>query len=274
MLPRRNVWAVGLVAALLVWGPAAATACGASSDCKIGARTYRIRMPAGHDGKAKVGAIVFAHGYRASGRAAVESKGFAALAASFKLAIIAVKSKYAGWALANGPGGAEPRVDEVAYFDRVIEDVARRFPIDHKRLVAAGFSSGAMMTWTLACERGERFAGFIPIAGTFWRPVPEACPTRAGSLIHIHGDRDKVVPLNGRPIRQAHQAMVAKAIEMYVRHGQFGTPRYANFGDMRCAQRRNAAGNILNDCRFAGGHTFSLAQFRTALQMLRRAGRI
>ena len=45
-----------------------ALACGHKTDCKIGERTYRISMPEGHDGKTKIGAIIFNHGYRGTAR--------------------------------------------------------------------------------------------------------------------------------------------------------------------------------------------------------------
>ena len=66
-----------------------------------------------------------------------------------------------------------------------------------------------MMVWHLACYRGASFAGFAPMSGTFWEPVPETCPTGPVNLIHYHGTKDPVVPLTGRQIdpgRDAHHA--------------------------------------------------------------------
>jgi len=230
-------------------------------------------MPAGHDGTTPIGALVFAHGYKSSGRGAVESKGFAALGRELNLAIIAVKSANDGWSLVNAPSDAGA-VDEVAYFDRVLNDATQRFAIDRTRVVAAGFSAGGMMVWTLACERSERYAGFIPIAGTFWRPVPQNCPSVPSSIVHLHGDADPVVPLEGRAIRKAHQGAVANAIGMYTRHGDYSAPVTRAGDGLRCRNRSNADGHILNFCLYSGGHTFNLRHLRAAIAMLQAAGRL
>lgn len=266
---------LGLIGLLLMatLSIAPAFGCGPDTDCRIGDRHYRIRMPEDHDGDRKIGAIVFAHGYKANGLGAVTSKGFAALAQSLNIAIIALKSYGAGWALPNAPSGP-PAVDEVAYVDRVMDDATKRFPIDRNRVIVSGFSSGGRMTWTLACERGGAYAGFIPIAGTFWRPVPETCPSPTASIIHLHGDRDRVVPLDGRQIRQAHQGSVARAIEMYGQRGNFGAEQTREFDDLRCRNRANPDGQILNFCMFEGGHIFNLRHLRIAIDMLVDASRI
>ena len=180
------------------------------------------------------------------------------------------------WSLPGSPDrvrGAAP-IDELAYFDRLLEDVARRFPIDMKKILVTGFSAGGMMVWNLACHRSEKFAGFAPIAGTFWQPVPQTCTTPPASVIHIHGDDDPIVPINGRPIGQTHQGAVPKAIDMYARYGRFGAPKDTSRGDLRCKQRRNAVGDILELCMFSGGHTFNSDYIRRAWNALKDIGRL
>lgn len=252
-----------------------AVACGPDTDCRIGDRHYRIRMPAGHDGKTPIGAIVFAHGYTGNARAAVQSKGFAAMARKMNVALISTKSAGRGWTLPGSPKhGKVAGADELAYFDRVIEDAAKRFPIDRKRLVASGFSAGGMMVWNLACHRSQKFAGFIPIAGTFWAPIPKTCTTPVASVVHVHGDADKTVPLGGRPIRETRQGDVSQVLKMYASYGDFGSVKTATPRGLRCHVRENAAGHILNFCIYMGGHSFYIRHIRQAWEMLVKAGRL
>ncbi|MGI9476653.1 MAG: alpha/beta hydrolase family esterase [Hyphomicrobiaceae bacterium] len=252
-----------------------AAACGPDSDCRIGDRHYRIRMPAGHDGKTPIGAIVFSHGYTGNARGAMRSKGFAAMARKMNVAIISTKSAGRDWTLPGSPKTSRVAgVDELAYFDRVIEDAAKRFPIDRKRLVATGFSAGGMMVWNLACHRSQLFAGFIPIAGTFWAPIPRKCTTPVASIVHVHGDNDKTVPLKGRPIRETRQGDVAEALDMYTRYGKFGPPTVATPRGLHCRVRKNPAGHILNFCLYVGGHSFYIRHIRQAWEMLAKAGRL
>lgn len=65
--------------------------------------------------------------------------------------------------------------------------------VDRTRLVVSGFSCGAMSVRHLDRYRGSSFAGFVPMAGTFWEPIPENCLTGAVALIQRFGSTVKLV---------------------------------------------------------------------------------
>lgn len=267
---------LGGIILLLLFLHASATsssACGPASDCSVGERVYRIWMPERHEASRPVGALVFAHGYMADYRRTTQNPALLDLARKLGIALIGAKSKFEGWALPGSPAGTRG-VDELAYFDSVLDDAAARFPIDRKRIVMSGFSAGGMMTWTLACHRSGDFAGFIPLSGTFWRPIPEACRNPVASIVHIHGDNDVTVPLGGRQIRQARQGDVPSAIAMYQRFGGFTKEAVSVAGPLRCTERRNASGNLLSFCIFEGGHTYDVRHIESAWEMLARAGQV
>ena len=120
---------------------------GVNTKCVVGERHYFVRMPANHDGASPVGALIFVHGYKGNGRNAVRSKGIAAMGRRMNAAIVAVKSAKDDWSIPNAPSsGASRDVDEIAYFDRVMDDVSARFPIERNRVIVIGSSAGAMMT--------------------------------------------------------------------------------------------------------------------------------
>jgi polyhydroxybutyrate depolymerase len=150
-----------------------------------------------------------------------------------------------------------------------MDDVARRVDLDPDRVVAAGFSSGGMLTWTLACGMSDAFAGFIPVSGTFWAPVPKTCATPVSNIVHIHGTEDRTVPLGGRAIAEAKQGDVPETLAMYAAYGGFTLEgRAAGPADMTCETSHNPAGNILEFCTFPGGHSFSLERLRYAYERL------
>ncbi len=256
-----------LVTLAFLFLPGAALACGAETDCPVGDRIYRIHI--GEDVDPGKGAIVFAHGYRGSARGVMRNRALKRLADDLGVALIALDAKEDDWKLDNAPreivGGQE---GEMAYTENVLEDAEARFGLGRDRLVATGFSAGGMMTWTLACHRSDLFAGFAPLSGTFWDPVPESCPSPAKSLIHIHGDDDPTVPIMGRPIAQTRQGELPAALEMYQSHGDFGSAETYSAGDMQCERRENAIGATLDYCLFEGGHSFSVARLRHAWEVL------
>ena len=244
--------AAGLIALLMVAGlhrPAAA--CGPDSDCTVGSRTYRIWVP---EGDGPFGAVIFMHGYRSSAAAVMSNADLRDMAQDLRVALIAPKSGGDGWLIANRPrSGFVSDHRETAFFDALLDDVTARFPVDRKRLLATGFSSGGMMTWTLACRMPERFAAFLPISGTFWAPVPQDCKRQRLDLVHVHGMSDTVVPLTGRAIADTRQGDVNKAFKAF-RAPSLEEPRaMPGPPDLAC---RGAPGgeNHLVLCRHDGGH--------------------
>ncbi|MGI9352796.1 MAG: alpha/beta hydrolase family esterase [Rhizobiaceae bacterium] len=265
--------AIFLIGTVLPIG--AAEACGPDSDCVIQDRHYRIRLPEGHNGADKIGAIVFAHGYRGSAKGMMKNKAMAELAAKLGVALVATKSYEDDWRIPGVPRNTETDgMLELRYFDAVVEDITQRFPIDRNRMMATGFSAGGMMVWNLICHRSQLFAGYAPMAGTFWEPEPETCDTPPTNVVHIHGEADKIVPLLGRPIVDTHQGQVPQVLEMYSNFGEYKNTDTASYGELRCESSRNVEGNVLDFCLHAGGHSFKSEFVRHAWEIFENAGKL
>lgn len=252
-----------------------ALACGPDTDCMLGDRHYRIAMPQNHDGATPIGVIVFSHGYRGSARGLMRNRGLRKAISDMGLAFIALKSLDDDWVLPNSPRHMDSDgEEEFTYVDAVIADAAARFPIDTNRMMATGFSAGGMMTWNLACARSNMFAAFAPISGTFWLKPQDNCNGRVANIIHIHGDNDPTVPLDGRRIMQTKQGEVSEALAMYRDYGGF-TPVEPTANEMfRCENSQNAEGDILNFCLFSGGHSFRSAYLKYAWETFEAAGKL
>lgn len=254
-------------------GPA--LACGPDSNCMLGDRHYRIAMPEGHDGTSPVPAIVFAHGYRGSAQGVMRNGSLRRMASDMGVALIAAKSEGDDWVIPNAPRHMDTDgAPEFDYFAAVLEDAMARYPIDGDRIVATGFSAGGMMTWNLACSMSDRFAGFIPISGTFWLKPPERCTGPVASIVHIHGTTDRTVPLDGRPIGPTHQGKVSAALKMYRDYGDFQPQGEATYGDLECVEEASSTGDMLKFCLFEGGHSFRTEFVRFGWDQLDQAGRL
>jgi polyhydroxybutyrate depolymerase len=190
-------------------------------------------------------------------------------------ALIALDAGEDDWIIPNAPRHmASDGAEEFAYVDAVLADAGTRFGVDPARVMATGFSAGGMMVWNLACARSDRFAGFAPVSGTFWLEPPATCTGPVANVIHIHGDDDPTVPLDGRAIGPTRQGKVSEAFEMYGDYGGFGPMSYVMRDDLRCEERRNGAGDLLDFCLFSGGHSFRTEFVRFAWERLREAGRL
>ncbi len=183
-------------------GSAAAADCGGAEDaCEVASGRYHIALPEGAEGP--VPALMFLHGWGASGEGIMAGMGLAEAVTARGYAFIAPDGTPRGggrdgltWSF--HPERAQAR-DEAAFLREVAADAAARHGVDPGRVILGGFSIGGSMASYVACEHPGDFAAYAPVSGSFWRPLPEACagPVR---LLHTHGWRDETVPLEGREV--------------------------------------------------------------------------
>jgi polyhydroxybutyrate depolymerase len=248
--------------AIVIATTGGAMACGTDTDCSIGTGAYRI-----FNADAAVnGALVFAHGYRGTAQGTVRNRALRAVAEEKGIALVALQSLGDDWSIPNVPKqDSSVTRDEPTYLNAVIADLNARFKLNTDRVMLSGFSAGGMCTWQIACNSDVVVAGYAPLSGTLWDPMPDACPTADTSLMHFHGDRDKIVPLGGRPIGQYHQGDVPTALKMYARDGGFDALSPARMMEgADCDVATNAKGKTLSFCQFSAGHSFKADHLRYA----------
>jgi len=249
-----------------------ALACGVETECSLGDRTYRIQMP---EGVERPGAIIFAHGYKGSARGTMRNRNLRALADELGVALVAVKSFGDDWRIPGVP--SMPSTDgreERDYFRDVLVALAETHGIDTDRLLMTGFSAGGMVTWQLACDMGGAFAGFAPISGTFWAPVPAACDSPPVHMFHTHGTSDRIVPLAGRPIGSTHQGDVGRALDMLEQLGGYEDAGNFAAGGLACRRSLNRDGMVMEFCTHPGGHSMRVDYVRRAWMRLKALGAV
>lgn len=87
------------------------------------------------------------------------------------------------------------RIDDVAFLRALVADVGRRTPVDLSRVAVTGFSNGALMSYRLVCTAASIVRVAVAVAGDL---VAGPCrASRPVSVLHVHGGRDTVIPLEG-----------------------------------------------------------------------------
>src|SRR5204862_3677850 len=89
---------------------------------------------------------------------------------------------------------SNPNTD-LAFVDAILDDIGHQLCIDTARVYASGLSFGAFMTSFLTCQRANRFAAVVPVAGLI---VPTPCPQRRPvPILTFHGTADPILFFNG-----------------------------------------------------------------------------
>jgi len=85
--------------------------------------------------------------------------------------------------------------DDVGYLGDLVEDVMDAWPVDAAAVYAIGHSNGGFMSYRMACERADLFAGIVSLAGNASSITCD--PSEPVNVVHAHGTTDATVPFSG-----------------------------------------------------------------------------
>jgi polyhydroxybutyrate depolymerase len=112
---------------------------------------------------------------------------------------------------AGGTPAALAHVNDVAYTTAVIKLLERIVVFAHQRIVAVGFSNGALMVEDLGCRIAQELEYVIPVEGELAASTSSTCrPARPLSVYEIHGTADTAILYNGGLI-EGHTPVVLSA---------------------------------------------------------------
>ncbi|MAF66340.1 MAG: hypothetical protein CMJ84_11875 [Planctomycetes bacterium] len=107
------------------------------------------------------------------------------------------------------------KVDDVAYFRAALDDVARFFSVDPRRVHATGISNGGQMCYRLAAELSDRIASVAPVAGQAAADEFSGKPARPVPVMHFHGLHDEFAPYAGGVLGGGSQRGSKSVFEPY-----------------------------------------------------------
>jgi polyhydroxybutyrate depolymerase len=87
------------------------------------------------------------------------------------------------------------KINDVGFLLKVISDIAKRTPVDLRRVYATGISNGGMMAYALAAEASKHFAAISSIEGQV--EIPTIHPSRAVPTLEFHSVDDPIALFDG-----------------------------------------------------------------------------
>lgn len=104
-----------------------------------------------------------------------------------------------GWRCVSGKA-CQRDIDDVAFFQDLLDDVQGRAAIDPSRVYATGLSNGGAMSHRLACELSDRVAAIAAVGGANQLGAAQGCaPEHPVAVLQIHGTNDPCWQYEGGP---------------------------------------------------------------------------
>jgi polyhydroxybutyrate depolymerase len=157
----------------------------------------RVFVPPGFEGS-PLPAVLDWHGLGSNGQQQLTLTAYTILARSEGFVAVhptgapAAGDSRNGWELAQFD---DPARDDLAMVDEVIDRLVGQLCVDPDRIYSTGLSNGGFFTSRLVCERADRIAAAVSVAGV---THPDDCdPSRPVPYLAFHGTDDRVVPFDG-----------------------------------------------------------------------------
>lgn len=122
-------------------GAAMAAPCQVAVPCPLGARSYHVKEPDGWDGVTPLPVLLHFHGWSRTGAVPVQHGRISGATRRRGVLLLAPNGYGRSWDFWASDTG------DVAFAAAVIEDAAKRYPIDRSRIYVSGYSYGSAMAW-------------------------------------------------------------------------------------------------------------------------------
>ena len=153
--------------------------------CQLEDRSYHVNVPDGWDGQSALPVMLHFHGWARTGALPVQHQRISGATQRRGVLLLAPNGLGKTWDFWTS------ETDDVAFAAAVLEDAAKRYPIDRDNVFVSGYSYGSAMAWRYVCENGNNVRALLAVAGTL--PQSEICPQAPREVRHVHGLKDTVM---------------------------------------------------------------------------------
>jgi polyhydroxybutyrate depolymerase len=163
----------------------------------IAERPYTPTVPAGYDPAQKWPLLIVLAGFGEMGTTTAAYLGFTQLAADQGVFLVAPDADPLHARYAWNPNPEQFPDFDAQYLTAIIHDMEAQYAIDHGRVFVAGHSLGGEMAHRMACDDADDVVAIVSFAGQVSKNPADCVPTRAVSVVEIHGTADSVIGYNG-----------------------------------------------------------------------------
>ena len=176
-----------------------AVPCEMAVPCPVGDRSFHARLPDNWDGKSSLPVLLHFHGWGRQGPLIMKHGRIAGATKKLGVLLLAPNGQGKTWNFWR------PGTPDVDFALAVLDEAAKRWPIDRSRIFVSGYSYGSAMAWRFACAAGNRINTVLAVSGTI-PDQSESCASPV-NFRHVHGTRDTVMDYPFGPDGQVEGAV-------------------------------------------------------------------
>lgn len=161
-------------------------------------RTLIIDIPTGTNPRTRALVLVY-HGALGTASETASGTDFEQDAAKGNYVVAFLQGFSDTWNEGAGHTPAEQAgVDDVAFTKAAITQIERVVNFNHAKIVASGFSNGALMVQDLGCRLSTMISAIVPVEGEIPTSVASTClPARPVTVYEVHATGDPAIPFDG-----------------------------------------------------------------------------
>jgi len=196
-------------------------------------RKFMVHLPQGYNPSTKRALVINLHG--GSGNM-VSAQGFSMMnpVSDQNNFIVAWPQGYGmansggfTWADGRNTTADQAGIDDVGFMNKLIDTLITRFNVDTNKIYICGFSNGAFMVQSLACQLTDQFAAMASLGASMDTVLYQNCnPSKPIPMAFFNGTADQQVPYGGGAMQNPQVTPIVSvdtAVQFWVRHNNCQT---------------------------------------------------
>ena len=165
-------------------------------------RTYRLYVPKSYDYQKPTPVLFAFHGLGGNAKYFIDSLQLSLFSHDLNFILVAPNGfgtevgSQNSWNAGNCCSPAtNSEIDDVGFVKAILLSLKQNYNLDQTRIWSLGFSNGGMLSYRLACELADKFTAIGVGGGAL--VVNKCLPGNSVSIIHLHGNLDQTIPIDG-----------------------------------------------------------------------------
>lgn len=172
-------------------------------------RTYRVYTPENYNSSQTYPLVFVLHGRFGNGKNVDKFTIFDHAADANQMIAVYPDGYKRSWVDDRNAGpAAEKGVNDINFFNQLLDRLIADYPVDEERVYACGMSNGGFMSFSMACHMSDRIAAVAGVTGNMTPGADVYCADAAPTgVLLIGGVDDDISPYEGGTISSNTEAM-------------------------------------------------------------------